>query len=298
MSTERLSDGTHIFPMPGNLWVLFGPDDNWMRLHAEPDRLALLAQGLRDSGRGLAVDFLALGVADLVAELAAAGLLTNSPATTTTQQPSPSRQAPMATQTRAPPLPRIGQTATEVWLHGEGPFAACLANRLDGLGLSVQPWRDVTAVPALLRHGDVLVDISPWQPAARWSALDAHCREHGLAWYGCHHEGRRLFAGPPWVPEGSVCYADLLARREACADHPLELRAYLDYLDTHHNLPAPPAASAAALAQLSEAICADLARYANHEHNHDGVVWQHSIDVDGGDMRRHPMLPIPRNLAT
>ena len=276
MTAARLRDGYHLFPMTDGTWVLFGPNDNWTRLNADQARIEQLAQALRDAAGGASVDFAALGVADMLAELDAAGMLA------THESPPDTAPAPI--------------TAV-VWLHGAEPVTDAVTGTLSALGVRARAWPDPRAIPDSAMPHDVMLDIAPWQPLHRWQTLDRACRARQIAWYGCHHEGERVYAGPLLHPLGPLTYEDVMARRFASADHPRELQAYFDYLERESAVPAPPPLAATATARLAGTIGAEILACLQGQ-TPDAMGWQYSIDIAGRHPQRHPILPVPRHLAT
>ena len=272
----RLRDGYHLFPMADGPWVLFGPHDNWTRLHADRARIEALAQALRDAAGGAPVDFAALGVADIVAELDAAGMLVTD-----------------GSPLQAAPTP----TAGVVWLHGTAPLTDAVTGLLTALGVRTRAWPDPRAIPDCAMPHDVMLDVAPWQPLQRWRTLDRACRARQIAWYGCHHEGDRVYAGPLLQAQAALTYEDVVARRFASADHPRELQAYFDYLEQASAVPTPPPLAATATAQLAGTIGAGILACLQGQ-TPDAMGWQYSIDVAGRHPQRHPILPVPRHLAT
>ena len=297
MTRPRLADGYHLFPMSDGQWLLFGPDDLWCRITADPDRMHRLATGLRAGARGDQVDFQALGVQDLLAELASSGLLAEGPAGGDDEVlPDRTGQGPAIV------VGDPSETIT-IWLAGDGAWSRVLHGMLTALALNVRGWpRDSAAMtpklPEAAQDGDVLLDLRDWQANACWQQLDTLCRDRRLAWYGGYSEGRRLFAGPLWTASHGTRFRDLRDRQIASADHAPELLAYLDYLDAGNELPKPPTPTRAALAHLCAAIAGDLLAHVEGRHPEQGALWQHSIGIDGGEPARHPILPVPRDCAT
>ncbi len=273
MTTDTLRRGYHLFSDNSGGWVIFGPHDQWVRLHTDPDKVAALATALRDTAQGRPVDFVALGVAELLQALKDADMIGPD----------------------APPVPVPAQG--QIWLRGDGALADALTALLPALGARLQHWPDPRAIPETAAPTDLLLDIAPWQPSQRWLALDLACRERQLAWYGCHQEGRRVFAGPLLRADAPMRYADVMERRLACADHVDEWLAYLDYVETSGVDATPPALVPAAVARLAGAIAAELIDFL-HGAPAVPLLWQSSLDVDASAWQRHPILPIPRDLAT
>jgi hypothetical protein len=276
MAAARLRNGYHLFPMTDGTWVLFGPRDNWTRLNADQARIEQLAQALRDAAGGAPVDFAALGVADMVAELDAAGMLAAD---------------------GSPSNPALAPTTASVWLHGAAPLTDAVTGMLSALGVRTRNWPDPRALPDCAMPHDVMLDIAPWQPLHRWQTLDRACRARQIAWYGCHHEGERVYAGPLLHAQAPLTYEGVLARRFASADHPQELQAYFDYLEQGAGIPAPPSLTATATALLAGTISADILACLQGQIP-DAMGWQYSIDIAGRHPQRHPILPVPRHLAT
>lgn len=274
MTAIRLREGFHLFPLDERQWALFGPDDNWIRLNADPQDVALLADRLRPDHPATPNPELTPGLAQLLDALADAGIICMD----------------------ASPAPSIAAPPSTLWHRGEGRLGAAVGALMSALALPAKVWPATQELPDAAIAGDVLLDVAAWQPLRRWLALDQNCCVRRLAWYGCHGEGERIFAGPLLHPDSILRYAEMQTRRRASADHPQELQAYLDYVE-QSDLRAPAISTVAAV-QLAATIVSDVLLHWQGKGASRAPLWQHSIGVSEVSLRHHPILPIPSGLAT
>jgi hypothetical protein len=174
-----------------------------------------------------------------------------------------------------------------VLVQGAGPLVEPLLRLLAEAGFAV-------------RRGDgpepgthVLVACAEHLPDAAWLELDDRCRAAGIPWHRGHGEGRRWYVGPFTAAEGGAGYRDVRLRRLAACPWPDELAAYWSHLDAGGRpvAPADPQGAAAAAAFLA----ADLMAWrAGQVPSGAGV--QVGIDLFTGEVRRHPVLPVPQGL--
>ncbi|GIH99887.1 TOMM precursor leader peptide-binding protein [Planobispora takensis] len=257
----RWAAGTTFVPT-GDGWLVHGPDEDFMILSVPPEDRAAVADLF--TGR--------LGVRAALERLPeAAGLV----AELTTALPEPT--APVT-------------EPAEVLLVGGGPLLAPLARCLRQAGLAV---RHAAAGQDPGPGTAVLVACAEHLPDAAWRELDARCRDRGIAWHRGHGEGRRWYVGPFTPPTGGAGYEDLRLRRLAACPWPNELAAYWAFLDAGGRpaAPADPAGADVAAAL----IAADLRAWAEGARP-PGTRRQTGIDLAAGEIRHHPVLPVPDGL--
>ncbi|OUE27577.1 hypothetical protein [Clavibacter michiganensis] len=198
------------------------------------------------------------------------------------------------------PLPGTGPVA----IRGTGPVAGTLRALLGDRALGIAP---DDAVPAT---ACALVSVAPEQPDARWSALGPELARTGLPWHRVHQEGELLVVGPLQAPGGSgaVTYADYRGRRRAAHRVVEELdrlwreadaraAAGVAPPDAWHGIDAGVAALAAGI--VIHELAEHLARASGTGDGADapGVRYEHTIVVATGLVERHPVLPLPVDLA-
>ncbi|TDB76952.1 hypothetical protein [Micromonospora sp. KC723] len=139
----------------------------------------------------------------------------------------------------------------------------------------------------------LVVACADWLPDARWRGLDADCAAAGIAWHRGYAEGGRWYAGPLSVPGAGPSYADLRLRRLAASPFPDQLLAYWAWLDAGGRPAGPPDPAGAAVA--AGLIAADVRAYLSGRPV-PGERTQYGVDVHAGIVRRHPVLPVPRDV--
>lgn len=265
----RLLPGHHLVPSSEE-WLLYLPDGQVFRLKVDGEvmqRVADVLTGKESAGETstAARDVLERIVARGYAEITA-------------------KTAPATLELR-------------VSVAGDGPIAEALHALLETTGLP-RPYRlaagELPDQPAAI---DLTVTCAGWLPDAYWQSLDAWCREHEVAWHGCHAEGNRFYLGPYGSPAdpATPSYRDVRDRRLAADSHPDSLEAYWRYVDRGEGLPPVPWPDAGGVAVIAGTLASDLLAVARGErppsHGH-----QLAYDPATGTWRRHPVLPVPRGL--
>lgn len=262
----RLRRGYHLIPATaGDPWLLYQPDGTFLRLRAEPERVARLAAFL--AGEADPDD---PGLRELLEGFEERGLIEAEPADS------------------APDL-----RLRSVTVRGEGPLAETFADLLREAGVgAVREESDTDP----LTPADLIVACAGWLPDSRWLALDTWCAERRIPWHGCHAEGLRIYLGPLIVPGETASYADARARRLAASHHPEELLAYWRYLDAGVGVPPVSWPDAGARAAIAGALAADaLAVLRGASAPSAGC--QTGFEPSTWTWTRHPVLPVPRTLT-
>ncbi|MDS1270656.1 hypothetical protein RIF23_10130 [Lipingzhangella sp. LS1_29] len=253
------SPGTSRIPH-GDGWLVHTPDGEFLELEPEPGREHVLRRLLTDPPTNAEAD---AETRELLAALGEHGLV---------RAATPPRQA------------RVGLT-------GQGPLRAAVARLLADDGAQVVPLADTQT--RQLREVDLLVACAEQLPDRLWCELDERCAELGLPWHRAHGEGRRYFVGPLTDGPTTARYGDLRLRRLAASQNPEELHALWAWLDAG-NEPTPhhdPAGATLAAALL----VADIRAW-REGRTPPGRNVQFGVDTEDGEVRRHPVLPIPADL--
>ncbi|WP_317232174.1 hypothetical protein [Clavibacter capsici] len=193
------------------------------------------------------------------------------------------------------PLPGTGDVA----IQGTGPVADALVALLGDRAARISPDDDVPATAC------ALVSLAPEQPDAAWSALGPELARTGLPWHRVHQEGELLVVGPLQAPggPGAVTYADYRGRRRAAHRVVEELDRLWAEADGRaaagvmppwawHGVGTGAAAIAAGvvLDELAANLSSDGAAG-------PGIRHEHTIALATGLLERHPVLPLPVDLA-
>ncbi|QIS42017.1 hypothetical protein GW571_07660 [Clavibacter capsici] len=193
------------------------------------------------------------------------------------------------------PLPGTGDVA----IQGTGPVADALVALLGDRAARISPDDDVPATAC------ALVSLAPEQPDAAWSALGPELARTGLPWHRVHQEGELLVVGPLQAPggPGAVTYADYRGRRRAAHRVVEELDRLWAEADARaaagltppwawHGVGTGAAAIAAGvvLDELAAHLSSDAAAG-------PGIRYEHTIALATGLLERHPVLPLPVDLA-
>ncbi|MEU4834572.1 hypothetical protein [Streptosporangium sp. NPDC023615] len=275
----RWAAGTTFVPT-GDGWLVHGPDEDFMVVQVPPqDRAAVAGLISGELGVRAALERVP-DAADLIAELATA------PRDDTEDPGDPGDPGGVGGSAAAVAPPR----AAEVLLAGDGPLLNPLVRHLRRAGLPVrrgEPGQDVgPRVTALVACAEYLPDTA-------WRELDARCRDLRLAWHRGHSEGRRWYVGPFTPPTGGAGYGDVRLRRLAACPWPDELAAYWAFLEAGGRpaTPADPAGAEVAAAL----VAADLRAWFDGAPV-PGAGHQVGVDLAAGEIRRHPVLAVPRGL--
>ncbi|MDQ0743150.1 hypothetical protein QFZ62_000458 [Clavibacter sp. B3I6] len=201
------------------------------------------------------------------------------------------------------PLPGAGPVA----IQGTGPVAAALHALLGDRAAALDPDDAVPPVAC------ALVSIAPEQPDAAWTALGRELGRTGMPWHRVHQEGELLVVGPLQAPggAGAVTYADYRGRRRAAHRVVEELErlwgeadaraaAGITPLDAWHGVGTGAAATAAGI--VIHELAEHLSRGAAAREGGDvaagpGIRHEHTIVLATGLVERHPVLPLPVDLA-
>jgi hypothetical protein len=266
LTSPRIAAGAHLYEGPDGVWRYYLPGDEFVRITAPPDLLAAAARLLHQAPtvtetEGVNAD--ALG--QLLDALAGRGVLAEL-------------------GTRAP------QAVGTVWVDGDNPIGACVAQLLRGEARVVVGPIDEGAVAA----ADVVVSCAGWLPDAAWRQLDRWCANHGKPWHMSYAEGTRWYVGPMAVPGATASYEDVRGRRLAACGVPEELLGYWSYLDSATCVaPQVPWPSAGAAAIVAGLIAHDVLTFRD-----TGSVaaqgFQLGVDPATAEVSRHPVLPLPR----
>jgi hypothetical protein len=109
----------------------------------------------------------------------------------------------------------------------------------------------------------------------------------------CYAEGTRFFVGPLSVSGRTASYTDTRNRRLAAARAPDELLGHWRYLDEGEHLPPLAWPSPSGAVVVAGLVVSDVLAYLRGEYPpSDGD--QIEIDLSRFEVRRHPVLPIPR----
>jgi hypothetical protein len=193
-----------------------------------------------------------------------------------------------------------------VAIQGTGPVARALHALLGDRAIALD---SDDAVPATAA---ALVSVAPEQPDAAWTALGRELAREGRPWHRVHQEGELLVVGPVQAPggPGAVTYADYRGRRRAAHRVVEELDRLWADADARAAAGTPPpwawhgvgtgaAAIAAGIvlhelaAHLGGATCgADDAAPTGPD-----IRYEHTITLATGLVERHPVLPLPVDLA-
>ncbi|GAA3600616.1 hypothetical protein GCM10022235_85730 [Kribbella ginsengisoli] len=175
-----------------------------------------------------------------------------------------------------------------VGLLGDGLVADELGRILRAADLAVkvvdEPSRDLA----------VLVATSRWLPDTAWTVLDERCRGIALPWHRCYAEGRRWYLGPFTTGSDAPGYLDTRLRRIAASPWPDELLAYWRWLDGG-GTPSSDCLSELAATTAAALLAADLIIWFGGKRP-PGRGFQCGYDPLTGELRRHPVLPIPSGL--
>ncbi|MEM9553513.1 MAG: hypothetical protein AAGC60_04590 [Acidobacteriota bacterium] len=289
----RLAPGFHLVPADDG-WLVYRPDGLFARLRVDPSLPAAVAALLADESTP---DSVGLKQA-LPDEAALNGFF----------RALESEGVIVAIESEGERLAlerRRELTRSTIAIDGDGPIATRLLELLRGGGLDAQrrpPSADLGSWPLdppAPGTRMAVVCCAAWLSDARFTASDAWCVEHGVAWHGVYSEGARFHLGPFWLPDDprTVRYADARARRLAADAHPDGLEAYWRYLDRGEAVAPPSPADSAESALIAGALASDLLAWARGErppsHGH-----QLAFDRSSGRWRWHPVLPVPRGLLT
>lgn len=259
--------GTAIVPTETG-WLVQLPDEEFLHVDVDAEWRPIVASVL--AGRRSPAHALdaapGAGVGDLLDALAAEGAL------------APAEWVP---------------AAGRVVLVGDGPALSPAAGLLEAAGARVER----SSLDELDdRRPDAVVAVSRWLPDLTWRRLDAWSAGAGVPWHRAHGEGRRWYVGPFTVPGESPGYEDLRLRRLAACEWPDDLLALWAWLDgggapTCAGDPGTAAVVAAALV-VTDVLC--------HLQGQDAPGAHVQVGVDGvtGEVRRHPVLAVPRYLVT
>ena len=201
------------------------------------------------------------------------------------------------------PLPGTAPLA----IHGDGPVAdalhALLGRRAVAVGRDGVPAALDLAEACALTGACGLVSVAPEQPDAAWRVLGAALARTALPWHRVHQEGGLLVVGPLQAAggAGAVTYADYRGRRRAAHRVVEELdllwaqadaRAIAGRAPAHawHGVGTGAAAIAAGI--VLDETAAHLAGDADR-----GIRREHTIETASGTVERHPVLPLPVDLA-
>ncbi|QOD42530.1 hypothetical protein [Clavibacter zhangzhiyongii] len=193
------------------------------------------------------------------------------------------------------PLPGNAPVSVE----GDGPVARAL---LALLGDRATPLASDAAVPAA---ACALVSIAPEQPDAAWSARGRELARTGLPWHRVHQEGELLVVGPLQAPggPGAVAYADYRGRRRAAHRVVEELDRLWREADARAaaGITAPWAwhgVGVGAAAIAAGIVVDELEAHLDPSGGGSpGVRHEHTIALATGLVERHPVLPLPVDLA-
>ncbi|WP_206795387.1 YcaO-like family protein [Amycolatopsis sp. MtRt-6] len=140
----------------------------------------------------------------------------------------------------------------------------------------------------------LVVSCAGWLPDAHWRELDDRCAAEGVAWHRCHVEGGRIRLGPMTVP-GGLRYADVRARRLAASAAADELRLLWATLDAEPSLPEPRWPGPGSVTIAAGLLAADVLAYLEGRPVPGAAQEQ---EVDGVEISRHPVLPLPASPAS
>ncbi|OUE26865.1 hypothetical protein BFL36_03055 [Clavibacter michiganensis] len=201
----------------------------------------------------------------------------------------------------AGPLPGTGPVA----IHGAGPVAdalrALLGGRAIAVGGDIRSGSDL-AESCALADACALVSVAPEQPDAAWSRLGRELARTGLPWHRVHQEGELLVVGPLQAASGpgSVTYADYRGRRRAAHRVVEELERLWAEADARLAAGVAPAHAWHGVGTGTAAIAAGIAldELAAHLGGADpGIRHELTIELASGRVERHPVLPLPVDLA-
>ncbi|WP_165938660.1 hypothetical protein [Parafrankia sp. BMG5.11] len=273
----KLAEGHHLYEFPDGSWRVLGPGDAFLRVTGPSAVVAQLRERLSgtpsekaeperpaaDSGGGEGSDAV---LGQLVEALRGRGVVVDSG-------------------------PSVGTRSGPSLLHvaGEGPVARLVADLAVGWAGRVQCG---PVDEAAVRGADVLVDCAGWLPDTHWRRVGRWCRQHATAWTRMHVEGLSLFTGPLTVPGRSAGYEDVRGRRLAAAAAPEELLAHWSWLDAPASEPsAVPWPGRGVVAVAAGLLLGEVERWWAH-----GQLPQVDVQVEvgpDGEVRRHPVLPLP-----
>ncbi|MGJ1730819.1 hypothetical protein ACR8AY_14400 [Clavibacter sepedonicus] len=206
---------------------------------------------------------------------------------------------------RPRPLPGTGMVAVQ----GTGPVADALHALLGESSVALAPDDDVPATAS------ALVSVAPEQPDAAWTTLGGELARTGLPWHRVHQEGELLVVGPLQAPggEGAVTYADYRGRRRAAHRVVEELDRLWREADARAAAGiAPPDAWHGVGTGAAGIVIHELAEHLSRttggrrEEAHAGgeehatgpaIRYEHTVVVASGLVERHPVLPLPVDLA-
>ncbi|SDH11790.1 hypothetical protein SAMN05421505_111189 [Sinosporangium album] len=201
----------------------------------------------------------------------------------------------------AAPAPAVPEG--DLLVYGDGPLLDVLPPLLAGLGLPVRaPARSTDLSARDLSAGDLaepsgvaaLVVVTACLRDTRLLEIDGLCRTRGLPWHLGYAEGRRWYTGPFHTSPGTASYRDLRLRRLAASPWPRELAAHWAWLD-RGGVPHPDPAAPIGAHLAAAFIAADLRAHLHGETPY-GVGLQIGADPVTGEIRRHPVLPVPTDL--
>jgi hypothetical protein len=196
-------------------------------------------------------------------------------------------------------VPRPLPGTAPVAIRGTGPVADALVALLGDRAASLAPDDDVPASAC------ALVSTAPEQPDAAWTALGRELARTGLPWHRVHQEGELLVVGPLQAPggPGAVTYADYRGRRRAAHRVVEELERLWAEADARAAAGiAPPWAwhgvGTGAAAIAAGVVLDELAAHLSSDPAAGpGVRHEHTIALATGLLERHPVLPLPVDLA-
>jgi hypothetical protein len=199
------------------------------------------------------------------------------------------------------PLPGTGAVA----IRGDGPVADALGALLGDRAVALAPG---DAVPAT---SCALVSVAPEQPDAAWTALGRELARTGLPWHRVHQEGELLVVGPLQAPggAGAVAYDDYRGRRRAAHRVVEELDLLWQEADARAAAGIAPRDAWHGVGTGAAAVAAGIVIHELAEHlagtggtgpgdaAGPGIRHEHTIAVASGLVGRHPVLPLPVDLA-
>lgn len=175
-----------------------------------------------------------------------------------------------------------------VLVGGDADVAAQLiaaAGRLGATGWAAADPDPRTAVHRAFATGATLLHAVRGGDDASLIALDRLCSDARVGWVPLTLRCSRIWLGPFVTPGHGAGYEDLVARRLAAADDPESHQAL-----GHPSLTGDSGADPDRLAGLFDEVVRRLA-------DTDFRAGDLAIEIDAGDARRHPVLPLPGGTA-
>ena len=251
-------------------------------------------------------------IAEVVARLAGEGVPASDDARSADDPAAPLVRLLEERGALVPGIPDAAGTlpgTAPVAIHGDGPVADALRALLGGRAIAVGGdgagnGADASALAESCALADAcaLVSVAPEQPDAAWSRLGRELAPTGLPWHRVHQEGELLVVGPLQAASGpgSVTYADYRGRRRAAHRVVEELDRLWAQADARVAAGVAPAHAWHGVGTGAAAIAAGIAldELAAHLRGADpGIRHEHTIDLASGRVERHPVLPLPVDLA-